>query len=1151
MNILFFLEPAIELANPEFRYATLRSAIAPQIVSLRNAGVTVHTIVSEVIAERAIRDGNLSALGTVSTIDPIEWTQGENTLERALRHQKKQFLDGEIERLATLLNHDLPENFQPDIVMIWESPASFMSAVFPHARILYQMPGFFSRAPFASLVSFETELLQANLIAARESLESKDAQALHDLRVQHLRFFDVVTPPLSRLQELKNSYTKIVLFPLQIDGYFMIDSVLGRRNQFDVLIEVLANAPNQCAVVVTNYVSGNTKSSVLSQENVKYLRSRFPNFVYDDNLDNIPSVSQLLVPQVDGVITISSSIGYQAAFWQKPLMTIGESHISTFRSSISWQEFYQQVKIGMPICRDAMICATLRTRHLPSDLLAQNGGLYARWLKEILHNNINDFPKWTENPLGEVLNDLRRESEYLKQLGFSKRVKEESSMDHCCELSQQMVRYDVISFDIFDTLLLRPFKSPADMFELMSGEVRSLCNIPSLDFKTARRLAEKSSFVAAIARGQGETNIDEIYETFAIQNSLPDRIAEQVKDLEMKMEMEILYPRRTGLKAFNEALSLGKKIILISDMYLSKDFVKAVLKKNGYERYEHLYVSSAARVKKHNGKLFDLVLEELKLEPGKILHIGDNLKADVIQAKERGIKPFHLVKSADVFGGSDSYQRVWKRDEERHSPDWKIILAVIGNRFHDNPYLPHLQGSLFRGDPWRLGYYGQGPLLLGFAKWLMEKAIRDGVQRLYFLSRDGLIMKEAYDRISKNHPEAPSSHYLLCSRRAVNLAKVRNEGDVLDLLHVDFAHTSIEYFLASRFGVFAKDIPQKILADHNLTLSSTITNKQIEALKPFFQDLLPQIISAAAKERSNYLEYLQTTDLLGNGKVSLVDIGYAGTMQESLYLLTNKVKNFGGYYLITFRQALQRVDAYGMPIRGYLGEFVDRHDTHHPFCKNVPLYETFFSSADTSFVRMERDWKQRLTPVFMDRFPAESRREAVIKQVHQGALAFIEEVVSLLGTRLLMLDIEPVKSSRVLEHFFTAPCPIDAQILSGVVFEDAYGGAGLKTILPLNNELDKICVWKKGAEVMQAFTKTTPSMTNIDTAPHQYSALAWKSPGIKVFNKIEHRIIRWIVTKTSTERKFRKFEAIPHKFFADSKARHVRFLGKVYMARSH
>jgi len=270
-------------------------------------------------------------------------------------------------------------------------------------------------------------------------------------------------------------------------------------------------------------------------------------------------------------------------------------------------------------------------------------------------------------------------------------------------------------------------------------------------------------------------------------------------------------------------------------------------------------------------------------------------------------------------------------------------------------------------------------------------------------------------------------------------------------------------------------------------------------------------------------------------------------MQESLYLLTDRQKLFGGYYLMTFRQALKRVDAYGMPIRGYLGEFVDRHDTHHPFCRNVPLYETLFSSVDTSFVRMDRDWKGRLTPIFMDRFAAEAKREEVVHRIHKGALSFIEEAASIFGSHLKNLDIEPVKSLRVLEKFFSEPHPVDAQMFVGLVFEDAYGGAGLKTILPIDGNPEANCVWKVGAAVLQR-ANSDKKATSTTVAPKATSPKS--AVQTKKFNRIEQRLVRWVVRKTSNDRKFQKFELTPAKFFSDSKSPHVRLLGRLYLIRA-
>jgi hypothetical protein len=391
-----------------------------------------------------------------------------------------------------------------------------------------------------------------------------------------------------------------------------------------------------------------------------------------------------------------------------------------------------------------------------------------------------------------------------------------------------------------------------------------------------------------------------------------------------------------------------------------------------------------------------------------------------------------------------------------------MLLALIGNTLHDNPYYPSTRGSLFSGDQWRLGYYGLGVFLLGFVKWIIEQASRDKIDRLYFLSRDGLIMKKAYDLLFEHYPGAPESHYLLCSRRAVNLAKIKNESGIIDLLNVDFVKTSVKNLFDVRFGLKEFDIDIGILNKYGLEIDTRVDATHLLVLKESLLAHKEKIFSVAERERNNYLQYLDDEGFLNHGSIAIVDIGYAGTMQESLFELSDRHKPIHGYYLMTFRQALQRVEKKGLFAKAYLANFVDRHDTFHPFCKFVPLYETLFSNSDASFIKMEKDWRGVMHPVYMDKSPQEEKREHFVEIVHDGALQFIENCSTVFGGWLRNIDVEQNKSMRVLDQYFSNPFPADAKIMSGVVFEDSYGGAGFKMILPEDPKSSINCVWKAG-----------------------------------------------------------------------------------------
>ena len=74
-------------------------------------------------------------------------------------------------------------------------------------------------------------------------------------------------------------------------------------------------------------------------------------------------------------------------------------------------------------------------------------------------------------------------------------------------LAMRMLQYEVISFDVFDTLLFRPFSQPTTIFHIIGKRL----NIP--EFYQTRIEAERIAHEIAIARtGNREICIDDIYD---------------------------------------------------------------------------------------------------------------------------------------------------------------------------------------------------------------------------------------------------------------------------------------------------------------------------------------------------------------------------------------------------------------------------------------------------------------------------------------------------------------------------------------------------------------------------------------------------------------------------------------------------------------
>lgn len=223
------------------------------------------------------------------------------------------------------------------------------------------------------------------------------------------------------------------------------------------------------------YVTEHPFSPVITDRNINWLRRRFKNFIYNPEHKDIRWASQFIVPHVDGVITVSSSLGYQAVFHGKYLCVIGESHLSVLADTNQIDKITPS-SLDHPRCKDEYLYFIL-TRYHP---LFSRYVLKSDWLPNLIrktvqnkkNNLINEsfFEPFdsSENIRNHYLNDLRR----YKYASFpkntsSKKVKElkqelilkKYNLDEM-KLTSGIKEAKIISFDIFDTLLVRVFDSP-------------------------------------------------------------------------------------------------------------------------------------------------------------------------------------------------------------------------------------------------------------------------------------------------------------------------------------------------------------------------------------------------------------------------------------------------------------------------------------------------------------------------------------------------------------------------------------------------------------------------------------------------------------------------------------------------------------------
>ena len=193
------------------------------------------------------------------------------------------------------------------------------------------------------------------------------------------------------------------------------------------------------------------------------------------------------------------------------------------------------------------------------------------------------------------------------------------------ELVALMEEVDVVSFDFFDTLFVRPFAHPEDIFDVVG--IRS--NVP--DFRRIRREAQSKAFRAMKVTGRREIRLVDIYRWMPSDLLI---CSQSIMEEEVRVEHAVLRPNHTMVSILSEAVSRGKQVAITSDMYLGNDFFDQIIARYGLPQVQMFISSECNDTKRDFGILFDVGARKLGVPHNRILHVGDNLtKSDISRAR--------------------------------------------------------------------------------------------------------------------------------------------------------------------------------------------------------------------------------------------------------------------------------------------------------------------------------------------------------------------------------------------------------------------------------------------------------------------------------------------------------------------------------------
>lgn len=221
------------------------------------------------------------------------------------------------------------------------------------------------------------------------------------------------------------------------------------------------------------------------------------------------------------------------------------------------------------------------------------------------------------------------------------------------ELKQQIDESEVICFDIFDTLVSRScypdYTKKAwsiyvkDVFNLKNSIHEILEKRKNLEYLICEQNNEKYGE----KEFQYNELLKEMHKYFNIKTSFKNFSLKCI-EIETDIEKNVQYIKPNVANVLKYCKKKHKKVICISDMYLSKEMLWDIFKYHNIDHYiSDIYVSSEVYKTKRTGTLYNYVLTKLKVAPNKMLMIGDNYLSDYENSQKNGLNSF-WINNANV-----------------------------------------------------------------------------------------------------------------------------------------------------------------------------------------------------------------------------------------------------------------------------------------------------------------------------------------------------------------------------------------------------------------------------------------------------------------------------------------------------------------------
>ena len=534
-------------------------------------------------------------------------------------------------------------------------------------------------------------------------------------------------------------------------------------------------------------------------------------------------------------------------------------------------------------------------------------------------------------------------------------------------LETAIVNANLISFDIFDTLIARKYGKPVDLFNHLGMALNDK------EFCKKRISSEQKVRERNFSKGIHEVSFDEIYEELGSKYK-------DYKEKEIALELKACYANPEMKEVFDFCLAQKKRIVIASDMYLPKEVIENILSSNGYAGYEKLFLSSDTLRPKATGEMYDDLIAYSKTEPSKILHIGDNEYTDVSIASQKGLNTFRCVPLNDYDKIGDDFN----------------YFEILSRYSDENPAVSLLQGLIIKHKNevkkesyWKTyGYKYAGFIFWNYAKWLKEQLLDAGIKKVFFMLRDGYIEKRIFDFL---YFDIFDIFDIFGSRTMFMLAGMEKYEDIKLNVTGLFRENVTYQGIWNRLYIDDEELLSLYKAEFPNMDSVVKSAADFDRIDTFFEKHESSLLDAGKKQRSLIVSYLKKINAV-DGHVAIVDLGWKGSMLKGIQGVCHKEG--------------VKTDILGL----YFGthEFNSKGLLAKAFCMNngksdaknvsvldptsvcIPILELVFSAPHPSVLGI-KETKNAFEPIYQSVSQREQERINVSKEILSGTMEFIRD----------------------------------------------------------------------------------------------------------------------------------------------------------------